>query len=129
MRDATFREGKSAVEDGFEFAGGDKFEDGGEFGVVAHVGPEDGELAAEEETEIGLGVEASGGAARNQAAAPRETSDTVVPGGGANVFENNVHATFGREAADFIFDFLRVVVDQIVGAKFFCFAQLGVVAR
>jgi hypothetical protein len=45
---AAFGERKSAIEDGFEAAGGNEFEYRGEFGFVAHIGAEDGELAAEE---------------------------------------------------------------------------------
>src|SRR5439155_21190256 len=51
-----------------------------------------------------------------------------IPGGGADVFEDDVNATFGGEAADFVFNFLGFVIDEFVSAQFFCFGQLGFVA-
>lgn len=126
--EAAFGEGEGAIEDGPEFARGDEFEDRCEFGFVSHVRAEDGELAAEEEAEIDFGIEAGGGTAGDEAAAASEGGDAIVPGGGAYVFEDDVHAALGGEAADFVPDFLRVVVDEVVGPEFFGFGELGVVA-
>jgi hypothetical protein len=45
------------------------------------------------------------------------------------VFEDDVDAAFGGEAADLVFDFLRLVVDEFIGAELFGFGELGFVAR
>jgi hypothetical protein len=56
-----------------------------------------------------------------EAAGVGEAGDAVVPSGGADVFEDHVDAAFGGDAADFFADFLRFVVDEVVGAEFLGF--------
>src|SRR4029434_10365138 len=90
-------ERESAVEDRFEAACGDQLEHRGEFGFCAHVGAKDGKLAAEEKPEIDFGVVTGGGSAGDQATAPGEARHAIVPGGGADVFEDDVHSALGCE--------------------------------
>jgi hypothetical protein len=45
------------------------------------------------------------------------------------VFEDDVDAAFVGDAADFVADFLRFVIDEVVGAELFGFFQLGVVTH
>src|SRR5262249_20658556 len=58
----------------------------------------------------------------------REALDAVIPGGGADVFENDIHSPFARYTTDFVLDFLRAMVNEIVGAEFPGLGQLGVAA-
>src|SRR5215831_9882388 len=88
---ATIGERKGKVEDWFEAASRHEFENGGEFGFSTHVGSKDRELAAEEEAEIDLGIIAGSGAAGDEASATSKAGNTIVPGGGADVLEDDVH--------------------------------------
>src|SRR5229473_8587611 len=114
---------EDAVDDGLEASGSYEAHDAVEFGLRAHVGAEQRKLAAEEESQIDLGVVAGGGAASYQAAAGGETGEAVVPGSRPDVFEHNIDAALTRDAADFIADFLRIVIDEMVGAELFCLLQ------
>ncbi len=100
----------------------------GRLRLGAHVGAENGELAAEEEAQIDLGVVAGGGSAGDQAAAACEAGYAVVPGGHAHVFEDYVHSALPCQAADFVLNFLRFVIDYFVRAEFEGLGELGVVA-
>jgi hypothetical protein len=93
-----------------------------------HVGA-GSELAGEEEAQIDFGVVAGGCAAGDKATANGEAGDAVVPSGGAYVFEDDVDAAFVGDATDFVANFLRFVIDEVLGAELFGFFQLGVVAR
>src|SRR5262249_35204516 len=114
----AFGERKRSIDYGLQFAGGEKLENRSEFGFVAHVGPENGKLSAEEKAQIDFGIEAGGSSAGDKAPASGEAGDAVVPGGGADVFEDDIHSSSGGEATDFVFDLLRLVVDEVVGASF-----------
>jgi len=63
-----------------------------QFGFGAHVGAEKRELPGEEKAEVDLGVVARGGPAGDQAASSGKAGEAIIPGGGANVLENNVDA-------------------------------------
>lgn len=128
MGSSALLQRESAIYDGLEAAGGHQLEDRGEFGFGAHVGAENGELAAEKKAQIDFGVEAGGGSAGDQAAAARKAGEAVVPGGHADVFKDHVHTTFRGEAADFVLNFLRFVIDGFVGAKLFSFGEFSFVA-
>src|SRR5258708_5170738 len=104
-------ERESAIDNRLQPAGGDEFEYRGEFGLGAHVGAEDGELAAEEEAQIDFAVVASGGSAGDQATAAGEAGYAVVPRGGSDVLEDYIHAALPCQAADFAFAFFRFCVD------------------
>src|SRR5712692_10138476 len=80
--------------------------------------------AAKKEAEIDFGVVASGGAAGDQAASGGEAGEAVIPSGCTNVLENNIDAPLVGDAADFVPDFLRFVIDKMVGAELPRFLQL-----
>ncbi len=117
-------EGEDFVEDGMDEFAGDEFEDRKKFGFAAHVGAENGEMAAEEEAQIDFCIVAGGGSAGDQAAVHGEGRDALRPSGFADVFEDDVDAALAREALHFGVDLLLAVDDDFVGAegaKFFDF--------
>ena len=73
-------------------------------------------MADEKIVDINFSVGAGGGAAGYQAAVHGQAADAVVPGGLAYVFEDYVDAAAIGEAFDFFGDFLRGVIDDVVGA-------------
>jgi hypothetical protein len=119
-----FCERENAIDNGLEAARGDKLQDREELGFGAHVGAEERKLAAEEEAQVDFGVEAGRCAAGDEAAAGSETRDAVVPRRGANVLKDDADAAFVRDAADFVANFLRFVIDEVVGAQLFGFLEL-----
>lgn len=119
MGGGGFGEGEDAVDHRLEAAEGDEFHHRVELGLGTHVGAEERELAAEEEAEVELGVVAGGDTAGDEAAAGSEAGDAVVPGSNADVFKDDVNAALAGEAADFVADFLRLVVDEMAGAEIF----------
>ncbi len=121
-----FRERKDAIDDGFQFTGGDEFHDRVQLGFRAHVGTEERKLAAEKEAEVDLGVKAGSGATGHQPAPGSEAGEAFVPRGGADVLENDIHAALIRDAADFLADFLCFVIDEVVCAQLFGFLKLFV---
>ena len=65
---------------------------------------------------------AGGGAAGDQTSAGSEALQTVIPGGGANVLDDDVDAAVVGEAAHFLGNRHDEVVDDFIGAEF---ASLG----
>ena len=124
----AFVEGPDFVHDGNEAALRNKLEDGAEFVPGAHVGAENGKLAGEEETDIEFGVGAGGGAASDEATGSGEAFDAFVPGGFANVLENDVHAAIIGEAANFLGDGHDAVMNDFVGTELLGFGDFFVVA-
>src|SRR5882762_2751123 len=120
MGGSRFGERENAVNSGLETPRGHQAHDAVELGLGAHVGAEERKLAAEEESQVDLGIVAGGGAASYQAAAGGKTGEAVVPGSRPDVFEDDVDAALVRDAADFIADFLRIVIDEVVGAELLC---------
>jgi hypothetical protein len=110
------------VDGGAEAALSDEFEDGAQFVLGAHVGAEDGELAGKQEADIEFGVVAGGGAAGDETTAGSEAFEAVIPGSGANVFDDDIYAAIVGEATHFLRDGHDEVVDDFVGAEF---ASLG----
>ena len=125
----SFGERKYAVNDRPKVAGGNKFHHGVQLGLGAHVGAEERKLAAEKKAEINLGVVAGRSPASDQAASSGQASEAVVPSGRANVFEDNIYTALIGDAVHFIADFLRFVVDKMVGAELLCFLHFFVGAR
>ena len=116
-----FGEGKNPVNDGFETAGSNEPHHAVKLGLRAHIGAQQRKLAAKEETEVNFGVVASGGAASDKPASGGQAREAVVPGGCANVLEDDVHAAFVGDASDFVADFLCFVIDEVVSTKLLCF--------
>src|SRR6266566_1008144 len=122
-----FRQGEDAIDNGFEAARRDEFHYRVQLGLGAHVRAEQRKLAAEQEAEIKLGIVAGRCAARDQTAAWSEAGEALFPSSRADVFENDVHTALG-DAANFLPDFLRFVVDPVIGAKLAGFLELFVAA-
>ena len=121
-------EGPDFVHDGNEAALRNKLEDGAEFVPGPHVGAENGKLAGKEETDIEFGVGAGGGAASDEATGGGQAFDAFVPGGFANVLENDVHAAIIGEAANFLGDGHDAVMNYLVSAELPGFGDFFVVA-
>src|SRR6266571_3348611 len=123
-----FRQGENAIDDGFEAAGRDEFHYRVQLGLGAHVRAEERKLAAEQEAEIKLGIVAGRCAARDQAASWSEAGEALFPSSRADVLEDDVDAALASDAANFLADFLRFVVDHVIGAKLPGFLELFVAA-
>src|SRR5216683_4141034 len=121
-----FRQGEDAIDNGLEAAGGDEFHYRVQFGLGAHVRAEERKLAAEQEAEIKLGIVAGRCAARDQTASWSETGEALFPSSRADVFEDDVDAALASDAANFLADFLRFVVNQVIGAELPGFLELFV---
>src|SRR3989442_3509659 len=124
MGGGGFGKRENAVNDGLEAPGGDEAHNAVKLGFGAHVGAKERELAAEEKAEVDLGVVARGGAAGDEAASGGEAGEAVIPSGYTDVLENNIDAALIGDAADFVADFLRFVIDEMIGAELFGFLQL-----
>jgi len=122
----TFVERPDSVHDGNETALGDELEDGAQLVPGAHVGAENGELAAEQETDIEFGVGAGGGTAGDEAAGGGQAFDTFAPGGFADVLEDDIHAAIVGEAANFLGDGHDAVMNNFVGTKLLGFSDFFV---
>src|SRR6266849_4941297 len=128
MRGGCFRQRKDTIDDGSEAPRSDKFHYREQLRFRAHVRAEQRKLPAEKEPEVHPGVESGGGAAGHESPGGREAGEAFVPSGGADVFEDDVHATLPCDAAHFVADFLRFVVDEMIRAKLFALLQLRVAA-
>jgi hypothetical protein len=117
------------VDDGGEAAMGNEFKYGAQLVLGAHIGAEDGKLASKEETDVELGVGAGGGAASDEAPGGGEALEAFGPGGGADVFERDVHAVIVGEAANLFGDGHDAVMDDLIGAEVFGFGEFFVTAR
>src|SRR6266446_1542735 len=128
MRGSCFRERKHAIDDGLEPPLGHKFQHREQLRFCAHVRTEQRKLATEKKPEIHPRVESSGGPAGYEAPRRGKAGEAFVPRGGANVFEHDINPAFPRNAAHFVTDFLRFVIDEMVRAKLFALLQLRVAA-
>src|SRR6266850_1467942 len=116
------------IDDRLKAAFSHKFHHRKQLRFCAHVGAEQRKLPTEKEPEVHPGVKSSGGPARHQPPRWRETGEAFVPSGGADVFEDDVHAALPGDAANFVADFLRFVIDEMVRAKLFALLQLRIAA-
>jgi len=116
------------IHDGLEAALSDEFQERAEFILRSHVGTEDGELAGEEEAEVDLRVIAGGTTASHKAAADGKAFHAFVPGGCANVLEDDVHAVIVGDAANFLGDGHDAVMNDFVSADVLGFFEFFVAA-
>src|SRR5579862_4325833 len=79
---------------------------------------------AQIETYVGSGGRAAG----DQRPGVFERANALVPGGGAHVFDDDVHPLFVGDSADFVRNLLLVVIDAVVGAKSSSLLKLGLIA-
>src|SRR6266581_4657422 len=121
-----FRQREDAVDNGFEAAGRDEFHYRVQLGLGAHVRAEERKLAAEQEAEIKLGIVAGRCAARDQTASWSETGEALFPSSRADMLEDDVDAALASDAANFLADLLRFVVNPVIGAKLLGFLELFV---
>src|SRR5882724_2537491 len=117
VRGGCFRQRKDAIYDGLEAARADKFHHREQLRFCSHVRAEQRKLAAEKKPEIHLRVESSGGPAGYEAPRRGKAGEAFVPRGGANVLEDDINPAFPRNAAHFVTDFLRFVIDEMIRAK------------
>src|SRR5215470_1137043 len=92
----------------------------------AHVRAQDGKLADKQKPDVDVRVEAGGGAAGHQAPAVGQALDAVIPGGGADVFEDYVHAAAVGETPHLLGNWHDAVMNHFVGAEFPSFGDLFV---
>src|SRR5258706_3094992 len=128
VRGGTLCQRKHAIDDRLEASRSHKLRHRQQFRFCAHVRAEQRKLAAEKKPEIHLRVESSGGPAGYEAPRRSKAGEAFVPRGGANVFEHDIDPAFPRNAAHFVTNFLRFVIDEMVRAKLFALLQLRVAA-
>src|SRR5882672_11007148 len=128
VRGGSFGQRKHAIDDGLEAPRSDKFHHREQFRFCSHVRTEQRKLPAEEEPEVHPGVESSGGPAGHESPRRSKARKAFVPSGGANVFEDDVHAALPCDAANFLADFLRFMIDEMIRAKLFALLQLCIAA-
>src|SRR5882724_7243787 len=128
VRGGSFGQREHAIYDGLQATLSNKFHHREQLRFCAHVGAEERKLAAEEEPEVHPGVEAGGGAAGHEPPGGREAREAFVPSSSANMFEDDVDAALPCNAAHFLANFLRFVIDEMVRAKLFALLQLRVAA-
>src|SRR5579863_1333283 len=92
VRFCGFFERKYFIDNWFHRAAGDECKDRKQFGLAAHVGPENRELPRKEVAEINLAFITRSSTAGDQPAADREASNTLLPCGFTHVLEDDVHA-------------------------------------
>src|SRR6266404_4853457 len=119
---------KHAINHGPEASRSDKFHHGKQLRFCAHVRAEQRKLPAEKEAEVHPGVESGGGPACHQPPGGRQAGEAFIPSGGANVFEDDINSALPCDAAHFVADFLRFVIDEMIRAKLFALLQLHVAA-
>ena len=122
-------QGEDFVDDGFEAALADEFEDSAQLVFGAHVGAEKGKLASKKEAQIDIGLVAGGGATGNQATAGGEAFDAFGPSGFANVFKDYIDAAILSEAVDFLGDGHDAVMNDFISADLLGFGEFFVGAR
>ena len=116
MGGADFAEGEDSIDYGLEASGEDVAKDFVQLAHGPHVGAEQRELAREQMAEVDADNGAGGGSACHESAGVLEGLEAFVPCGGADVLDYDIHAFFIRDLADFVGDFLSVVVDAVIGA-------------
>src|SRR5436309_2178500 len=119
MRGGRFRQRKDAIDDGFEAPRSDKFHYREQLRFRAHVRAEQRKLPAEKEPEVHPGVKSGGGAAGHEPPGGSEAGEAFVPSSRANVFEDDINPALSSDAAHFLADFLRFVIDEMVRAELF----------
>lgn len=117
------------VDDGAEAAIGDQLQHGAEFVLRTHIRAHDRELAGEEKAEIEFGIITGGAAAGDKTAADGEALDAFIPGGGANMLDDDIHSVLVGQAVNLFGDGHDTVMNDFVGADGFGFFELFVGAR
>src|SRR6266850_121799 len=128
VRGGSFGQREHAIYDGLQATLGNKFHHREQLRFCAHVGAEERKLPTEKEPEVHLGVETGGGPAGHEPPGGREAREAFVPSSSANMFEDDVDAALPCNAAHFLANFLRFVIDEMVHAKLFALLQLRVAA-
>src|SRR5712692_5165115 len=90
----------------------------------SHVGAKYGKLARVDEAQVDSDIRAGGRAAGHDYSSRLERLHTLLPGGGADVLDHDVHAFFVGNLVHFIGDFLLVVIDAVVSAQCAALLQL-----
>src|SRR6267143_1316180 len=128
MRLRASSQRKHAIDYGPEAAQSDKLHHRKQLRFCAHVGAEQRKLPAEKEAEVHPDVESGGGPAGHESPGGRKAGKAFVPSGRANVFEYDINPALSCDAAHFLADFLRFVIDEMVRTKLFALLQLRVAA-
>ncbi len=124
-----FHQRKNAIDDGPQPLFAHEIQNRVQLGAAAHVRTEQRQLAREEITQIELRGKTGGGAAGHETAAGRKAQDALLPSGGADVLEDDVHAALVRQAPDFFRNLLLRVIDDLIGAELACLVQLDADCR
>src|SRR5882672_3123709 len=109
---------KDVVDHGLQASGKYVPEDFVQFAHRPHVRTEQRKLARKQETQIDFGFRTGRSAARDKSARGLERLHALVPGSGADVLEDDVHAFKIRDLANLLRNLLLVVVDDVVRAQF-----------
>ena len=113
----AFVERPNAIDNGFEASLGNQLEHGAQLVFCAHIGAQNGELSAKQETKVEFGVIAGRGAAGYQATARSKALDTVIPRGDADMLDDHIDAAVMGEPAHLFADRHDAVMDHFIGPK------------
>src|SRR5208337_2553006 len=91
---------------------------------TAHVSAEERKLPREQEAQIKTDVRSRGRAASHNRPARLERLHALLPSRYAHVLDNDVHAFFVGNPADFLRNLLLIVVDAVVRAQSCGFFEL-----
>src|SRR6202035_2694865 len=123
-----FRQRKNAIDDGPQPLFAYELQNRVQLGAAAHVRTEQRQLAREEITQIELRRKTGGGATGHETAAGRKAQNALLPSGGADVLEYDVHASLDGEAPDFFGNLLLRVIDDLIGTEVAGFFQFSAAA-
>lgn len=85
-------------------------------------------VGGEQEADVEFGVKAGGSTAGDETAAGSQAFQAMFPGGGANMFDDNIDASIVGKAANFLGNGHDEVMDDFIGAEFTCLGEFFVVA-
>src|SRR3990167_4249247 len=111
----NFRKGKGSVDDRPELLLLHQPQDPKEARLWSHRGSQDLLLFDEEMKKIDLDLRAGRCSAGDEPPAERQGLEALLPGGGADVLEDDIDAAPVREFPDLVRDLLFVVIDDVIG--------------
>src|SRR5262249_32426220 len=128
MTRASFLQRQHAIDYWFQLSSKHALHDIEKFPVAAHRRSDYLELPKENLTQVGLRCKTCRGATRQHAAAATRRAKASNPGIGADIVDDNIHASFVGQLANLLIELVGLVVDEEIGAELACPLEFGVAA-